>query len=131
MLGQPIKEKTRAIDLLKRPDITYEQVHTLTSGSDGTTDRAIATQLEVEARYAPYIERQNDEIERRRRHETMTIPDEFDYTKVRGLSKEVADKLLSHRPASVGHAARISGVTPAAISLLLVHLHKRAMLSAA
>ena len=131
LLGQPIKEKTRAIDLLKRPDITYEQVHTLTSGPDGTTDRAIATQLEVEARYAPYIERQNDEIERRRRHETMTIPDEFDYTKVRGLSTEVADKLLSHRPASLGHAARISGVTPAAISLLLVHLHKRAMLSAA
>ena len=131
LLGQPIKEKTRAIDLLKRPDITYEQVHTLTSGPDGTTDRAIATQLEVEARYAPYIDRQNDEIERRRRHETMTIPDEFDYTKVRGLSNEVADKLLSHRPASLGHAARISGVTPAAISLLLVHLHKRAMLSAA
>ena len=131
LLGQPIKEKTRAIDLLKRPDITYEQVHTFTSGPDGTTDRAIATQLEVEARYAPYIERQNDEIERRRRHETMTLPDEFDYTKVRGLSNEVADKLLSHRPASLGHAARISGVTPAAISLLLVHLHKRAMLSAA
>ena len=106
-------------------------MHTVTRGPDGTTDRAIATQLEVEARYAPYIERQNDEIERRRRHETMTIPDEFDYTKVRGLSNEVADKLLSHRPASLGHAARISGVTPAAISLLLVHLHKRAMLSAA
>jgi tRNA uridine 5-carboxymethylaminomethyl modification enzyme len=131
LLGQAVKEKTRAIDLLKRPEITYEQVLTLTSGPDGTIDRAIATQLEVEARYAPYIERQNDEIERRRRHETMTIPDDFDYTKVRGLSSEVTDKLVGHRPASLGQASRISGVTPAAISLLLVHLHKRAVLSAA
>ena len=131
LLGQAVKEKTRAIDLLKRPEMTYEQVLTLTSGPDGTIDRAIATQLEVEARYAPYIERQNDEIERRRRHETMTIPDDFDYTKVRGLSSEVTDKLVGHRPASLGQASRISGVTPAAISLLLVHLHKRAVLSAA
>ena len=131
LLGQAVKEKTRAIDLLKRPEMTYEQVLTLTSGPDGTIDRAIATQLEVEARYAPYIERQNDEIERRRRHETMTIPDDFDYTKVRGLSSEVTDKLVGPRPASLGQASRISGVTPAAISLLLVHLHKRAVLSAA
>ena len=131
LLGQAVKDKTRAIDLLKRPEMTYEQVLTLTSGPDGTIDRAIATQLEVEARYAPYIERQNDEIERRRRHETMTIPDDFDYTKVRGLSSEVTDKLVGHRPASLGQASRISGVTPAAISLLLVHLHKRAVLSAA
>jgi tRNA uridine 5-carboxymethylaminomethyl modification enzyme len=131
LLGQAVKEKTRAIDLLKRPEMTYEQVLTLTSGPDGATDRAIATQLEVEARYAPYIERQNDEIERRRRHETMTIPDDFDYRKVRGLSSEVTDKLVSHRPVSLGQASRISGVTPAAISLLLVHLHKRAVLSAA
>ena len=88
-------------------------------------------QLEVEARYAGYIERQQDEIARQRRHEETPIPEALDYREVRGLSNEVCQMLEEHRPATLGQASRISGVTPAAVSLLLVHLKKRVLQSAA
>jgi tRNA uridine 5-carboxymethylaminomethyl modification enzyme len=88
-------------------------------------DAVVAEQLEIQAHYAGYIERQEAEIERRRAHEEMPLPDDFDYEKVRGLSSEVREKLLRHRPATIGQAARISGVTPAAVSLLLIHLKRR------
>jgi tRNA uridine 5-carboxymethylaminomethyl modification enzyme len=81
--------------------------------------------LETEARYAGYIERQRAEIERQRKHQTTGIPEDLDYAMVRGLSNEVREKLARIRPIDIGQAARISGVTPAAISLLLVHLKKR------
>jgi len=85
----------------------------------------VAAQVEVQTKYSGYLERQHEEIERQRRHEHMAIPGSFDYDKVRGLSSEVLLKLKRTQPATIGQAARISGVTPAAISLLLVHLKRR------
>ncbi len=86
----------------------------------------VAAQVEVQAKYAGYLERQREEIERQRRHEDTAIPASFDYDKVRGLSAEVLLKLKRSQPATLGQAARVSGVTPAAISLLLVHLKRHA-----
>jgi tRNA uridine 5-carboxymethylaminomethyl modification enzyme len=84
----------------------------------------VAAQVEVQAKYAGYLDRQRDEIERQRRHESMPIPEGFDYDHVRGLSAEVSAKLKRVRPVTLGQARRINGVTPAAISLLLVHLRR-------
>ncbi len=92
----------------------------------GTDDPRVAAQLEIEAKYAGYVERQDAEVARARAREAQPIPDGFDYASVRGLSAEVSEKLAAHRPATVGQAGRIAGVTPAAVSLLLVHLKKRA-----
>ena len=91
----------------------------------GVHDEAVARQLETQARYDGYIRRQRDEIERTLQHEDRALPDDLDYAAVRGLSTEVREMLERYRPASVGQAARVAGVTPAAISLLLVHLKKR------
>ena len=90
----------------------------------GVADAAVAEQIEVGIKYAGYLDRQNDEIARQRRHETLAIPQNFDFAAVRSLSAEVAQKLARVRPQTIGQAARISGVTPAAISLLLVHLRR-------
>ncbi|EQD80299.1 tRNA uridine 5-carboxymethylaminomethyl modification enzyme GidA, partial [mine drainage metagenome] len=91
----------------------------------GLDDSAAALQLDVQARYAGYLQRQQDEIERQRHQADTPIPGDFDYASVRGLSAEAQCKLQAIRPASVGQAGRISGVTPAAIGLLLVHLKRR------
>ena len=99
--------------------------------ADGVTDAAVVEQLEIEARYAGYIDRQRDEIARQRKHEDTLIPEEIDYQAVRGLSNEVRQILIEHRPMTLGQATRISGVTPAAISLLLVHLKRQQLRSAA
>jgi tRNA uridine 5-carboxymethylaminomethyl modification enzyme len=88
-------------------------------------DRDIAQQLEIQAKYAGYIDRQAEEIEHHRRHEDTRLPDDLDYHRVHGLSTEVRQKLAAHRPATLGQAARLSGVTPAAISLLLIHLRRK------
>ena len=90
----------------------------------GETDPQVAEQVEIQAKYAGYIERQRDEIERQRRHEEMVLPTDFDYSQVHGLSREVSEKLGRHRPHTLGQAGRIPGVTPAAISLLLIHLKR-------
>ena len=90
----------------------------------GIDDRKVAAQLEIEAKYAGYVERQNEEVARTRAREALRIPDGFDYRAVRGLSAEVSEKLALHRPATIGQAGRVSGVTPAAVSLLLVHLKR-------
>jgi tRNA uridine 5-carboxymethylaminomethyl modification enzyme len=88
----------------------------------GVDDAEVAEQVEIEAKYSGYLQRQRDEIARQQRHEQTTIPEGFDYAAVRGLSKEVQQKLERVRPATIGQAQRIPGMTPAAISLLLVHL---------
>ena len=90
------------------------------------SDREASQQVEIQAKYAGYIERQRDEIERHRRHEDVSLPVKLDYQQVCGLSVEVCQKLSRHRPLTLGAAARLSGVTPAANSLLLVHLKRRA-----
>lgn len=125
VLGAELSRETSAMNLLSRPNLTYSDLLLLPGVAPGVNMPKVAEQLEIQAHYAGYIERQRAEIERQREHEETLLPDEFDYTQVRGLSSEVREKLLRHRPATIGQAARISGVTPAAVSLLLIHLKRR------
>jgi tRNA uridine 5-carboxymethylaminomethyl modification enzyme len=113
------------MDLLRRPELDYARLTSVDELGPATTRDDVAAQVEVQVKYAGYLERQREEIERQRRHEHTVIPASFDYDKVRGLSSEVLLKLKRALPATLGQAARVSGVTPAAISLLLVHLKRR------
>ena len=125
VLGGPLTRDCSVFDLLKRPETSYRTLVEVDELGPGVDDEAVAQQLEVQARYDGYIQRQQDEIARTLEHEDKELPDDLDYAAVRGLSTEAREKLESYRPASVGQAARVAGVTPAAISLLLVHLKKR------
>jgi tRNA uridine 5-carboxymethylaminomethyl modification enzyme len=125
VLGTTISREYRLFDLLRRPEVDYAGLMTLPKAGPGVADEVVAEQLEIQAKYAGYIERQQEEIERHRRYETLALPADLDYGNVRGLSNEVRQKLEHHRPATIGQASRVSGVTPAAISLLLVHLKKQ------
>jgi tRNA uridine 5-carboxymethylaminomethyl modification enzyme len=125
VLGATLAREARASDLLARPQVTYPGLVRLPGVGPGVEDPAVAEQLEIQAHYAGYIDRQQAEIERQRAHEETPLPEDFDYLGVRGLSTEVREKLARHRPVSIGQAARISGVTPAAVSLLLIHLRRR------
>ncbi len=125
VLGAPLAREQRLSELLARPGVEYQALMRLPGAGPGVTDPEIAGQVAIQARYAGYIERQQAEIERNRRHEETPLPPDLDYGQVRGLSAEVVQKLSEYRPATLGQAARISGVTPAAISLLLVHLRRR------
>jgi tRNA uridine 5-carboxymethylaminomethyl modification enzyme len=126
VLGQPIAREHSLFDLLKRPDATYAALMTLPGAGPAVADAAVAEQLEIQAKYSGYIARQQDEVARHAAHEATALPADLDYRAVRGLSFEVQQKLSQHRPETVGQASRISGVTPASISLLLVHLKRRA-----
>lgn len=126
LLGKPIEREYTLADLLKRPDVTYASLMTLDGAGPGVDDAAVAEQVEVQAKYAGYIARQRDEVARLEAHESTPLPPDLDYRAVRGLSVEVQQKLAQHRPETIGQASRIQGVTPAAISLLLVHLKRRA-----
>jgi len=119
VLGQPLSREASLLELLRRPGVDYAGLMSLPG-----TGEQVAEQVEIQARYAGYIERQREEIERARRHEDTPVPADFDFATVRGLSAEVLEKLQRRRPATLGEAARIPGVTPAAVSLLLVHLKK-------
>jgi tRNA uridine 5-carboxymethylaminomethyl modification enzyme len=125
-LGIAVTRETHALDLLRRPELDYAKLSTVDGIGPRVDDDEVAGQVEVQAKYAGYLERQRGEIERQRRHEGTSIPRDFDYDRVRGLSSEVLTKLKRVQPETIGQAARISGVTPAAISLLLVHLKRRA-----
>ncbi len=131
VLGQPLQREANCLELLRRPEVSYTALMSLPAIGPGVRDRTVAEQIEIQARYAGYIDRQTDEIERRRRHEETKLPRDLNYAEIRGLSAEVSQKLAQHRPETIGQASRISGVTPSAISLLLVHLKKRALSSAA
>ncbi|HXD38345.1 MAG TPA: tRNA uridine-5-carboxymethylaminomethyl(34) synthesis enzyme MnmG [Rhodanobacter sp.] len=124
-LGIAVSRETSAADLLRRPEIDYAKLTAIAEFGPAVARDDVAAQVEVQIKYAGYLERQREEIERQRRHEHTAIPASFDYDKVRGLSAEVLLKLKRTLPATVGQAARVSGVTPAAISLLLVHLKRR------
>jgi len=122
--GIPVSKEARALDMLKRPELGYLQLMAIDGIGPGVDDEQIAQQVEIQARYSGYLDRQAEEIERHRKHGAHEIRGDFDYGAVRGLSAEVAEKLNATRPETVGQAARIPGVTPAAISLLLVYLKK-------
>jgi tRNA uridine 5-carboxymethylaminomethyl modification enzyme len=124
VFGKALSREYNAADLLRRPDVGYTDLMSISGIGPGVASVAVGQQIEIQARYSGYIERQTREIERQRSQENAQIPDDLDYHAVRGLSAEVSQKLAQHRPATVGQAARIDGVTPAAISLLLVHLHR-------
>jgi tRNA uridine 5-carboxymethylaminomethyl modification enzyme len=126
VLGNPLDREHTLLDLLKRPEVSYASLMTLPGAGSGTTDAAVAEQVEIQAKYAGYIARQQDEVARHEAHESTVLPHDLDYRAVRGLSVEVQQKLDLHRPETIGQASRIQGVTPAAISLLLVHLKRRA-----
>jgi tRNA uridine 5-carboxymethylaminomethyl modification enzyme len=118
------REKHSLVELLRRPELTYSSVMALAGNSDVSIDPLIAEQVEIRAKYEGYIARQADEVARRKSNESLALPADIDYCGVRGLSVEVQQKLNLHRPGTVGQASRISGITPAAISLLLVHLKR-------
>ncbi len=122
LLGKPLSRNYRADALLARPELSYRALVDIIGGA--ALSDAAAEQVEIQAKYAGYLDRQQDEIDRARRHEATPIPNLIDYRKVRGLSAEVCQKLSEHRPETLGQAGRIPGVTPAAISLLMVHLKK-------
>jgi tRNA uridine 5-carboxymethylaminomethyl modification enzyme len=130
-LGVALSRESSAHDLLRRPELDYAALMRVPALGPGVGDARVAEQVEVQAKYAGYVERQQDEIARQRRNETTAIPAEFDYAQVPGLSAEVRLKLEKARPGTLGQALRISGVTPAAVSLLLVHLKRHGATRAA
>lgn len=125
VFDKPLMREYRLAELLSRPNVTYDDLMGLSAIQNGGVAPDVAEQVEIQAKYAGYIARQQDEIVRQRRHEELQLPADMDYGRVAGLSSEVKEKLASHRPATLGQAGRVPGVTPAAVSLLLVHLKKR------
>ena len=123
VLGEPLNKVNSAIELLRRPSVDYQGLLTLL-GEEETVAEAVSEQVVIQTKYAGYIARQQNEIDRLQRHENTILPDDLDYKQVRGLSNEVREKLQQARPNSLGQAARIAGVTPAAVSILLVHLKR-------
>jgi tRNA uridine 5-carboxymethylaminomethyl modification enzyme len=124
------------LDLLRRPEVSYDDLSLAAPAADAASradawrgDERLAEQvklqIEVQAKYSGYLKRQRDEIERHQRHEELRLPQNIDYGEVSGLSNEARQRLCDVRPETLGQAARIPGLTPAAVSLLLVHLKKR------
>lgn len=125
VFGKPLEREYSLSDLLKRPEVNYASLLTLPVAGIPVEDAAVAEQVEIQCKYEGYIARQQEEVDRNKAVDDQSLPTDFDYSQVHGLSREVQQKLLQHRPATIGHASRISGVTPAAVSLLLVHLKRR------
>jgi tRNA uridine 5-carboxymethylaminomethyl modification enzyme len=129
-----LSREVHAFDLLRRPEVSYAQLTAIAAVGepqwmsapdvDERLAEQVALQADVLAKYTGYIDRQQSEIERQRRHEELRLPDDLDYAQVRGLSTEVRQRLREVRPATLGQAGRVPGVTPAAVSLLLVHLKR-------
>jgi len=124
VLGKGIEREYALYELLRRPDVNYVSLMTLPGAGEPVIDEKVAEQVEIQAKYHGYIERQRDEIVRNEHNENMRLPEIIDYRTVLGLSIEAQQKLNQHMPETVGEAARISGITPAAVSLLLVHLKR-------
>ena len=122
-LEKPLTRNYKAAELLRRPEIDYAALIEIIGEGEGVTDK-VAEQVEIQAKYSGYLDRQQDEIDKAKRHQQTSIPNVLDYTNVRGLSAEAQQKLSDHRPETIGQAGRIPGITPAAISLLMVHLKK-------
>ncbi|WP_305075196.1 tRNA uridine-5-carboxymethylaminomethyl(34) synthesis enzyme MnmG [Propionivibrio sp.] len=130
LLGKPIEHEYTLFDLLRRPDVNYAGLMALDVGEvagAGVTDPLVIEQVEIQAKYQGYIERQADEVARNQANEETRLPADIDYTKIGGLSAEIRQKLIRHRPETIGQASRIQGMTPAAVSILLVHLKRQAL----
>ena len=123
-LGVSLSRETNVLDLIKRPELDYAKLMRVPSLGPGVDDAKVAEQVEISIKYSGYLERQRSEIERQQRNEETPVPEDFDYASVRGLSFEVLQKLQRVQPQTIGQAQRIPGMTPAAISLLLVHLER-------
>ena len=124
VFGGKLSREYHMDELLRRPNVTYKTLTSIESAGPAVDDEAIAEQVEVQIKYAGYIERQQQEVNRQQRQENTVLPDQLDYSEVSGLSNEVRQKFSEQRPTTVGQASRIPGITPAAISILLVHLKK-------
>ena len=131
VLGKPIEHEYTLSDLLRRPDVNYSGLMSLAVGGvAGVSDPMVIEQVEIQAKYQGYIERQSEEVARNLANQETRLPESIDYNCIGGLSNEIRQKLIRHRPETVGQASRIQGMTPAAVSILLVYL-KRAALEAA
>ena len=128
LLKTPLSRENSLEDLVRRPEVRYEDLMSIEGLGPAMADKQAAEQIEIQIKYAGYIDRQLDEIEKKKRHENTLIPFDFDFTQISGLSNEVVAKLTDTRPETIGKASRISGITPAAISLLLVYLKKHGLL---
>jgi tRNA uridine 5-carboxymethylaminomethyl modification enzyme len=124
LFGQKLERDYTFEELLRRPGVHYRNLISLPGAGVCLSDDKAAEQVEIQIKYQGYIERQRDEVSRQEQFETTHLPADLDYRSVRGLSIEVQQKLNKQRPETLGQAARISGITPAAISLLLVHLKR-------
>jgi tRNA uridine 5-carboxymethylaminomethyl modification enzyme len=124
VLGKNLEHEYSLYELLRRPEVNYASLATLLENSP-VIDAVVAEQVETHVKYHGYIERQRDEIARQQNNEDTELPINLDYSQVQGLSIEARQKLTLHKPESLGQAARISGITPPTISLLLVHLKRR------
>jgi tRNA uridine 5-carboxymethylaminomethyl modification enzyme len=124
VLGKGIEREYALTDLLRRPDVSYASLMSLPGAGEATVDPVVAEQVEIQIKYDGYIVRQHDEVLRREQYEATALPRDLDYGSVRGLSREVQQRLNEHKPETIGQASRIPGLTPAAISLLLVHLKR-------
>jgi tRNA uridine 5-carboxymethylaminomethyl modification enzyme len=132
LLGEPLSREARFFDLLRRPGISYADLMKLSvAPADPIEDPQAIEQVEISAKYQGYIDRQQDEVQRQAAQENMRLPEDLDYKDVRGLSIEVQQRLTQHRPETLGQAGRIQGVTPAAISMLMIHLKKLQLTRAA
>ena len=128
VLSAPLTKEASGEDLLRRPELTYLKLMTLDAFGPALADEQAAEQVEIQVKYEGYIARQQEEIDRQLRNENTLLPVELDYRHVNGLSNEVIAKLNDHKPVSIGQATRISGITPAAISILLIYLKKQGLL---
>ncbi|HOW76793.1 MAG TPA: tRNA uridine-5-carboxymethylaminomethyl(34) synthesis enzyme MnmG [Candidatus Competibacteraceae bacterium] len=120
-----LTRESSVVELLRRPEVSYAGLMSMPGCGPSVDDPQVAEQVEIQVKYAGYIERQRRDIERQRRHEELLLPADLDYAEVQGLSREVREKLNRHRPRTLGQAGRLPGLTPAAVSLLLVHLKRR------
>ena len=128
LVNAPLTREQSLEELLRRPEVTYDALMAIEGVGPALSDRAAADQVEIQIKYAGYIERQHDEVEKQLRNENTLLPLDMNYRDVNGLSNEVIAKLSDARPQTIGQASRISGITPAAISILLVHLKKHGLL---
>jgi tRNA uridine 5-carboxymethylaminomethyl modification enzyme len=124
LLEKPLQRELRASELLRRPELDYRSLCEIAGIGPGVDAADVAEQVEIQAKYAGYLDRQHAEIVRQQRQQDQPLPLDFDYTMVRGLSNEACEKLQGVRPETIGQAARIPGITPATVSLLLVHIKK-------